>query len=139
MGEGMALPELTYARAKPAAEPFKIKDGDSLYMYVRPSGTKVWRVDYRFRRSRKTLTLGQYPKVTLVMARTMRDNAKRRLQKRRPGCQKDCHAERARFLRNACPRMACCTAAQLGAVSRCACALTLRARRISGDRGQERA
>ena len=46
-------------------------------MYVRLSGTKVWRVDYRFQGKRKTLTLGQYPKVSLAMARTMRDNARR--------------------------------------------------------------
>lgn len=73
----MAQSELIYARAKPATEPFKIQDGDSLYMYVRPSGTKVWRVDYRFKGKRKTITLGQYPAVSLAVARKMRDNAKR--------------------------------------------------------------
>ena len=36
----------------------KHPDGGGLYLYVSPSGGKLWRMDYRFEGKRKTLSLG---------------------------------------------------------------------------------
>src|SRR6185503_9706168 len=44
-----------------------------------PTGTKTWRLAYRFGGKQKTLTLGQYPVVTLGVARSRREDAKKLL------------------------------------------------------------
>ena len=54
----------------------KHPDGGGLYLYVAPTGGKLWRMDYRFEGKRKTLSMGGYPAVSLVDARTRRQAAK---------------------------------------------------------------
>lgn len=56
-----------------------MSDGAGLYLYVAPTGTKTWRVDYRHEGKRQTATLGKYPRVTLATARAMRDELRRSL------------------------------------------------------------
>lgn len=51
-----------------------------MYLYVTPSGTKSWRIDYAFRGKRLTHTLGKYPYLTLAAARGMRAEIKQLLQ-----------------------------------------------------------
>jgi integrase len=59
----------------------KHSDGGGLYMYVSPSGGKLWRMGYRFDGKQKTLSFGAYPAVPLKDARQKREEAKEQLAK----------------------------------------------------------
>ena len=50
-------------------------------LLVQPTGSKLWRLAYRFAGKQKTLALGVYPAVPLSEARSRRDEAKRLLAK----------------------------------------------------------
>lgn len=54
---------------KPKEKPFKLFDGDGLYLEVRPNGSKWWRFRYRFGGKEKLLSMGIYPEVSLKEAR----------------------------------------------------------------------
>lgn len=56
-------------RAKPKDKMYKLFDGNGLFLEVKPNNTKVFRVSYRFNNKTKTYTLGNYPTITLSMAR----------------------------------------------------------------------
>ncbi|MCQ9146035.1 integrase arm-type DNA-binding domain-containing protein [Ochrobactrum sp. BTU2] len=73
----MALTELTIRNAKAAEKPYKLADTFGLYLYVAPSGSRLWRYDYVFAGRRKTMALGRYPDTGLANARSARDEAKR--------------------------------------------------------------
>jgi len=61
----------THLRAAKASEkPYKLFDGQGLYLLVRPDGKRWWRLKYRFGRKERLLALGTYPEVRLKMART---------------------------------------------------------------------
>ncbi len=69
------------ARAiKPSEKATKHFDGGGLYLWVSPSGAKVWRVAYRFEGKPQTMSLGPYPEVSLAEARLKRDMAKTALR-----------------------------------------------------------
>ena len=53
----MSLTDTAIKRAKPADKPYKLTDGDGLYLLINPTGSKWWRFDYRFDGKRKTLSL----------------------------------------------------------------------------------
>lgn len=76
----MALTDLKIQSIKPTSRPQKVADGDSMYLYVTPSGTKSWRIDYAFNGKRLTHTLGKYPYLTLAAARAKRAEVKQLLQ-----------------------------------------------------------
>jgi len=63
--------------AKPKEKPYKLADGGGLYLLVNPNGAKYWRLKYRVAGKEKLLALGVYPDVTLAVARSKRDEAKR--------------------------------------------------------------
>jgi len=50
-----------------------------LYLFIQPTGGKLWRLDYRYQSKRKTLALGAYPDVPLTKARDDRDAARKLL------------------------------------------------------------
>lgn len=75
----MPLTDTAIRQAKPGDKARKLPDEKSLYLLIKPTGGKLWRMDYRFGGKRKTLSLGAYPDVTLSMARTLRDDARRLL------------------------------------------------------------
>ena len=67
----------------------KLADSEGLYLYLSPTGGKLWRMDYRFAGKRKTLSFGAYPAVSLKDARNKRDIAKELLAKDiDPGAEK---------------------------------------------------
>lgn len=68
--------------AKPRADGKidKISDSGGLQLHVMPTGTKVWRLAYRFDGKQKTLTIGQFPAVSLSAARLAREEAKAKLR-----------------------------------------------------------
>ncbi len=58
-------------------KPYKVSDGGGLFILVRPSGRKFWKFSYRFSGKQGTISLGEYPYLTLVKARDLRDEAKK--------------------------------------------------------------
>lgn len=72
----MPLTELTLRNLKPAAKPYRVGDGGSLWIEVSPSGSKLWRWRYRFDSKEQTHSLGRYPSVSLATARKLRDEAR---------------------------------------------------------------
>ena len=55
----------------------KKSDSQGLFLFVTPSGAKLWRLAYRFGGKQKELSLGQYPEITLAKAREKQDDARR--------------------------------------------------------------
>jgi len=75
----MALTDLQVRKAQPKA--YKISDEKGMYLEVRPTGSKCWRLKYRFGGKEKRLALGIYPEVTLNDARQQCDEARQLLAK----------------------------------------------------------
>lgn len=73
----MPLTDAKCKNAPPDAKPRKLADGCGLYLEVSPSGSKYWRLKYRFAGKEKRLALGVYPEVSLAKARERREEARR--------------------------------------------------------------
>lgn len=54
----------------------KYFDGGGLYLQISATGSKLWRMAYRFHGKSKTLYIGTYPAVSLAQARKRREEAK---------------------------------------------------------------
>lgn len=67
----------TIANAKPRERPYKMFDGGGLHLFVKPNGSKLWRLTYNWLGKQKTLSLGQWPDLSLADARSKRDEARR--------------------------------------------------------------
>jgi hypothetical protein len=63
----------------PQVSPESIFDARGLYLKVMPNGGRYWRFNYRFNGKQKTLTLGNYPDVSLAKARESHHEARRQL------------------------------------------------------------
>lgn len=61
---------------KPKEKLFKVCDGDMLYIFTSPTGKKTWKVLYTFGGKKGTITLGEYPVITIKDARLKRDEIK---------------------------------------------------------------
>lgn len=93
----MKLSDVTLRRVKATDKPQKFADGGGLYLYVAPTGGKLWRMDYRFEGKRKTLSFGAYPTVGLKDARARREEAKGQIAAGiDPGAHKKAAKEAAR-------------------------------------------
>ncbi|WP_318365577.1 tyrosine-type recombinase/integrase [Enterobacter sp.] len=55
--------------AKPKDKPYRLLDGNGLYLYVPVSGKKVWQLRYKIDGKEKVLTVGKYPLMSLQEAR----------------------------------------------------------------------
>lgn len=66
--------------AKPRDKAFKLTDGHRLYLEVMPGGSKLWRWSYYYCGKQKTMSLGNYPRVSLLDARLKRDEARGQLE-----------------------------------------------------------
>ena len=75
----MSLTDAAVRTAKPKDKPYKLTDGDGMFLYVHPSGSKYWRLKYRFAGKEKLLALGVYPEVSLGDARERRAQARKAL------------------------------------------------------------
>jgi integrase len=76
----MKLTEQQIRNAKPTDKPQKLFDGGGLYLEILTTGTKSWRMKYRYLRKESRLTIGQYPEVSLFDAREERDKARESLK-----------------------------------------------------------
>lgn len=51
----------------------KLFDGGGLYLLIKPSGSRCWRLKFRVAEKEQLLSLGVYPEVTLKAARERRE------------------------------------------------------------------
>jgi integrase len=72
-----SLSDAKARNAKPGAKPYKIADGEGLFLLITPSGGKYWRLKYFFGGKEKLLALGVYPDITLAEARERRAQARK--------------------------------------------------------------
>jgi integrase len=85
----MALTVKQIEALKPAEKPYKVSDGESMYVLVTPEGGKLWQMSYRTapdaegKRKQKVVSFGQYgqtpPGVSLAAARIKRADIKKML------------------------------------------------------------
>jgi hypothetical protein len=72
-----ALKEAQVVNAKPEKEAsYRMFDGGGLFLFVTPSGGKLWRLKYRYEGKERLLSLGAYPEISLEDARQRRDEAR---------------------------------------------------------------
>jgi integrase len=71
------LSDAAVRNAKAKTKPYKMSDGDGLFLLVMPSGSKYWRLKYFFAGKEKLLALGVYPDVTLADARERRAQSRK--------------------------------------------------------------
>lgn len=75
----MPLSEVRVRTAKPIDKPYKLSDGDGLFLLITPQEGKYFRLKYRFDGKEKLLALGTYPEISLADARQRRDEARRQV------------------------------------------------------------
>ena len=75
----MPLNDTFIRSVKPLYKPKKYFDGGGLFLFVPASGSKLWRMAYRFDGKSKLLSFGEYPAVSLKDARERREEAKKLL------------------------------------------------------------
>ncbi len=75
----MPLSDAACRAARPRLRPYKLTDGQGLFLLVQPNGSRLWRLAYRFAGKQKTLAFGVYPVVTLGEARERRLIARRKI------------------------------------------------------------
>ena len=75
----MRLTDSHCRHAKPKAKLVKLSDGHGLQLWVYPSGSKLWRLAYRYGGKPKTYSLGPYPEITLADAREAKSSARKLL------------------------------------------------------------
>lgn len=73
----MPLTDAQIRRTKATVKAVRLYDGDGMYLVVQPQGGRSWRFDYRFQGTRKGISLGTYPEVSLALARERRTEARR--------------------------------------------------------------
>jgi len=73
------LTDTKIRNAKPRQKPYKLTDGDGLFMIINPKGSKWWRFRYRFGGKEQLISLGTYPEVSLSDARDRRSEARRQV------------------------------------------------------------
>jgi hypothetical protein len=62
----VALTDIEVRAAKAGDKPYKLGDEHGLYLLVKPNGSKLWKLKYRFLEKEKKLSFGAYPALTLA-------------------------------------------------------------------------
>jgi len=75
----MALSDTAVKKARGTDKVQKLSDGGGLYLHIAVTGSKLWRLAYRFDAKQKTMALGAYPDVSLAQAREAREVARKLL------------------------------------------------------------
>jgi integrase len=73
------LTDTEIKRAKAAEKAYSMGDGGGLYLWVKPTGGKLWRWSYRYEGKEKLMSLGKYPDVSLAQARGRHSEARKLL------------------------------------------------------------
>ncbi|WP_299881379.1 integrase arm-type DNA-binding domain-containing protein [uncultured Sulfitobacter sp.] len=72
----MPLTDLKIRKATNRDKPYKLADGNGLFLLIKPNGSKLWQQKYRHFGKERLLSHGPYPDVTLAQARQKRDEAR---------------------------------------------------------------
>jgi len=72
----MPLTDIQIRQLGPRENDYKKADGGGLYVQVQRTGSKLWRLRYRFDGKENVLSFGPYPAVSLARARELRAEAK---------------------------------------------------------------
>ena len=75
----MPLSDTAIRAAKPGEKDRKFADAKGLHLLVTPTGSKLWRLKFRYGGKEKKLALGSYPDVGLKDARLKAEDARRKL------------------------------------------------------------
>lgn len=75
----MPLSATQVEKARPQEKDYKLSEGNGLYLLVKTSGAKYWRLKYRFTGKERLLAIGVYPKISLKDAKLKRNEALRLL------------------------------------------------------------
>lgn len=70
------LSDVALKAAKPKEKPYKLHDGEGLFLLIRPTGKKVWQMLYQHAGKHNTFTIGPYPEIGSSDARKRRDEVK---------------------------------------------------------------
>jgi integrase len=73
----VALTDTEIRGAKPSDKAYRMKDDYGLYLDIRPTGKKVWRMRYWMNGKENIFTFGEYPLISLKEARVKRDEARK--------------------------------------------------------------
>lgn len=73
----MALTDIKIKTAKPKDKPYKLADGEGMYLLVNTNCSKYWRMKYRIAGKEKILSIGIYPDISLADARAKRMEARK--------------------------------------------------------------
>ncbi len=65
----MPLTDTRIRSLKIEPKDYKVADGEGLFLFVSKTGSKLWRMRYRFEGREKLLSFGKYPEVSLTRAR----------------------------------------------------------------------
>lgn len=79
MAQTNILTDSDLRNAKPQDKPYKLSDGEGMFLLVNPNGSRYWRMKYRHAGKEKLLALGVYPETTLKEARKKRYEARKQL------------------------------------------------------------
>ena len=66
------LSDKTIKSLRPEKKTYKRGDGDKLWLYVTPAGSKIWRILWFVNKKEKQFTVGEYPAISLKDARGIR-------------------------------------------------------------------
>jgi len=77
----MALTDVEAKQALPKDKDYKLSVQSGLYLLVKASGSKYWRMKYRYAGKEKTFSIGVYPNVSLKTAKLESDKARIQLSK----------------------------------------------------------
>lgn len=64
----MSLTDAAIRSLKPTGKPFKVLEFAGLFLFVKPTGSKLWQVKYRTCGKEKLLAIGICPEMGLAMA-----------------------------------------------------------------------
>jgi len=75
----MPLTDIKIRKAKAQGEAYRLSDSGSLYLWITPSGGKLWRWAYKHEGKEKLMSFGKYPDVPLALARERHAEARKLL------------------------------------------------------------
>jgi hypothetical protein len=75
----MSLTDTEIRKSKPGAKAYRLADTKGLFLFVTPTGGKLWRYKYRHGGLQKLMAIGKYPDVPLALARERHAEARRLL------------------------------------------------------------
>lgn len=73
------LTHVQIVSTKPSVKPFNLSDSRGLLLTIKPNGSKLWRLKYRYLGKQKNFHIGPWPDISLAEARARRDEARKQI------------------------------------------------------------